>query len=149
MQAVVERRMPPSEAANEASADWELAPSEASEVRRLVGKLVASDLFRRSASASRRLTELPVLFRDPAGFLVEGKIDLLFEEGGTWVVVDYKTDRWDRSADRDAQARERYAPQLADYAAAVRALGEGVRVGAAWILSARDGEAIPVPLAEL
>jgi ATP-dependent helicase/nuclease subunit A len=149
MQAVVERRMPPSEAANEASADWELAPSEASEVRRLVGKLVASDLFRRSASASRRLTELPVLFRDPAGFLVEGKIDLLFEESGTWVVVDYKTDRWDRSADRDAQARERYAPQLADYAAAVRALGEGVRVGAAWILSARDGEAIPVPLAEL
>lgn len=146
MQALVERRMPPNEAANEASADWELAPSEASEVRRLVAKLVASDLFRRSANASRRLSEIPVLFRDSAGFLVEGKIDLLFEESGTWFVVDYKTDRWDRSVDRDALARQRYAPQLADYAAAVRALGEGVRVGAAWILSARDGEAIPVPV---
>lgn len=146
MQALVERRMPPNEAANEASADWELVPSDAAEVRRLVAKLVASDLFRRSANARRRLTEIPVLFRDSAGFLVEGKIDLLFEESGSWVVVDYKTDRWDRSVDRDSLARERYAPQLADYAAAVRALGEGVRVGAAWILSARDGEAIPVPV---
>lgn len=147
MQAVVERQLPPNVAANEAGADWELAPPEAAEVRRLVGKLVASDLFRRSASASRRLTELPVLFRDSAGFLVEGKIDLLFEEGGSWVVVDYKTDRWDRAVDRDTLARERYASQLTDYAAAVRALGEGVRVGAAWILSARDGQAIPVPVA--
>jgi ATP-dependent helicase/nuclease subunit A len=146
MQAVVERKLPANDAANEASADWELVPSEAAEVRRLVAKLVASDLFRRAASASRRLTELPVLFRDSAGFLVEGKIDLLFEESGSWVVVDYKTDRWDRSVDRDTQARERYAPQLADYATAVRALGDSIRVGAAWILSARDGDAIPVPV---
>jgi ATP-dependent exoDNAse (exonuclease V) beta subunit len=146
MQAIVERSISPNGAANEASADWELQPSEASEVRRLVAKIVASDLFRRSANADRRLTELPVLFRDSAGFLVEGKIDLLFEESGNWVVVDYKTDHWGRSADRDALARERYSAQLADYAAAVRALGEGVRVGTAWILSARDGAAIPVPL---
>ncbi|HLN93898.1 MAG TPA: PD-(D/E)XK nuclease family protein, partial [Thermoanaerobaculia bacterium] len=146
MQALVERGTSANAAANEASADWELAASEASEVRRLVGKIVASDLFRRSAHAGRRLTELPVLFRDSAGFLVEGKIDLLFEERGSWVVVDYKTDRWGRSADRDSLARERYTPQLQDYTAAVRALGEGIRVGAAWILSARDGEAIPVPL---
>jgi len=146
MQAHVERGTAPNDAANEASADWELAPSEASEVRRLVGKIVASELFRRSANASRRLTELPVLFRDPAGFLVEGKIDLLFEENGSWVVVDYKTDRWDRSVDRDALARERYTTQLADYAAALRALGEDVRVGTAWVLSARDGQAIPIPI---
>ncbi|HEU5248728.1 MAG TPA: UvrD-helicase domain-containing protein [Thermoanaerobaculia bacterium] len=146
MQAIVERSISPNGAANEASADWELQPSEASEVRRLVAKIVASDLFRRSANADRRLTELPVLFRDSSGFLVEGKIDLLFEESGNWVVVDYKTDRWDRSADRDALARERYSAQLADYATAVRALGEGIRVGTAWILSARDGAAIPVPL---
>ena len=77
---------------------------------------------------------------------VEGKIDLLFEEDGSWVVVDYKTDRWDRSVDRDALARERYGSQLADYAAAVRALGDNVRVNAAWILSARDGDAISVPV---
>ena len=146
MQAVVERQLPPNAAANEASADWELGPSEGAEVRRLVGKLVTSELFRRSATASRRLTELPVLFRDAAGFLVEGKIDLLFEEAGSWVVVDYKTDRWGRSVDRDTLARERYGSQLADYAAAVRALGDRVVVGAAWILSARDGEAISVPV---
>jgi len=81
--------------------------------------------------------------------LVEGRtfeIDLLFEENGSWVVVDYKTDRWDRSVDRDALARERYTTQLADYAAALRALGEDVRVGTAWVLSARDGQAIPIPI---
>jgi ATP-dependent helicase/nuclease subunit A len=146
MQAVVERGMAPREAADESSADWELIPAEASEVRRLVGRLVGTELFRRSGQAARRLTEIPVLFRDPGGFLVEGKIDLLFEEEGEWTVVDYKTDRWGRTADRDTLARERYAPQLLDYATAVRALGSGVRVRAAWILSARDGEAIPVPL---
>jgi hypothetical protein len=48
--------------------------------------------------------------------------------------------------DRDALARERYASQLADYAAAVRALGGDVRVGTAWVLSARDGQAIPIPI---
>ena len=50
MQAVVERSSPPNEAADEASAAWELVPAEASEVRRLVAKLVASDLFRRSGT---------------------------------------------------------------------------------------------------
>ena len=146
MQAVVERSSSPEEAADEASAAWELVPAEASEVRRLVGKLVASDLFRRSGLASRRLTEIPVLFRDAAGFLVEGKIDLLFEEDGEWLVVDYKTDRWKSGGDRDDLARERYASQLNDYAAAVRALGKSAKVRSAWILSARDGDAIPVPI---
>jgi hypothetical protein len=146
MQAVVERSSPPKEAADEACAAWELVPAEASEVRRLVGKLVASDLYRRSGKAPRRLAETPVLYRDAAGFLVEGKIDLLFEEDGEWIVVDYKTDRWKGAADRDALARERYSSQLLDYAAAVRALGKTARVRSAWILSARDGDAIPVPL---
>ena len=146
MQTVVERSSPPKEAADEASAVWELVPAEASEVRRLVGKLVASDLYRRSAEAPRRLTETPVLYRDAAGFLVEGKIDLLFEEEGEWIVVDYKTDRWKGAADRDALAQQRYSSQLLDYAAAVRALGKSARVRSAWILSARDGDAIPVPL---
>ena len=81
-----------------------------------------------------------------AGFLVEGKIDLLFEEDGEWIVVDYKTDRWKSGPERDDLARERYASQLNDYAAAVRALGKSAKVGSAWILSARDGDAIPVPI---
>ncbi|HZI66991.1 MAG TPA: UvrD-helicase domain-containing protein, partial [Thermoanaerobaculia bacterium] len=105
MQAIVERGSASREAADESGASWELAPAETSEVRRLVGKLVASDLFRRSARASRRLTETPVLFRDASGFLVEGKIDLLFEEDGEWLVVDYKTDRWKAGAGRDDLAR--------------------------------------------
>jgi ATP-dependent exoDNAse (exonuclease V) beta subunit len=146
MQAVVERSSAPKEAADEASAAWELVPAEASDVRRLVEKLVASELFRRSGLGSRRLTETPVLYRDGSGFLVEGKIDLLFEEDGEWIVVDYKTDRWKSGSGRDDLARERYASQLNDYAAAVRALGKSAKVRSAWILSARDGDAIPVPI---
>ena len=145
MQAVVERRIPGDRAADDASAVWELAPREAAEVRRLVRRIITSELFTRSGRASRRFTELPVLFRDGGGFLVEGKIDLLFEENGEWVIVDYKSDRWS-PGERDQLARERYTAQLNDYAAAVRALGGDTHVSSVWILSARDGVAVSIPL---
>jgi len=56
--------------------------------------------------------------------IVNGAVDLLYRDGGEWVVVDYKTDR---AAD-EATLRERYAPQGAAYAVAVeRATGGVVR----------------------
>jgi ATP-dependent exoDNAse (exonuclease V) beta subunit len=123
-------------AAEEAAAAWELDAERAREAGQLVARLVASDLFARSAAAARRFAELPVLFRDTAGFLVEGKIDLLFEEGPGLVVVDYKTDR-------DLQKRmPEYEAQLADYTAAIGAIGLSQPVVAAYLLSARDGRAI-------
>ncbi len=53
-----------------------------------------------------------------------GAVDLLYRDGGEWVVVDYKTDR-----DADAATLlERYTPQGAAYAVAVEAAtGEVVR----------------------
>ena len=48
--------------------------------------------------------------------LVQGVIDCCFEEGGAWVLVDYKTDR-----DDDPEAlRDRYCAQLRLYARALR-----------------------------
>ena len=49
------------------------------------------------------------------GTLVEGVVDLAFEEDGRWVAVDYKTDR------ELAGAEEHYRRQVAMYAAALEA----------------------------
>ena len=50
----------------------------------------------------------------PDGTLVEGIVDLAFEEQGDWTVVDYKTDR-----EVAAAGEERYRRQVAFYAAAM------------------------------
>jgi ATP-dependent helicase/nuclease subunit A len=140
MQAVVERGLDVARAAAEASAAWELSPEGQLEAERLATRLFESPLFGRARAASRRLAETPVHFRDAGGFLVEGKIDLLFEEEHGLVLVDYKTDR-------DLAARlPEYRAQLADYAAALGALGLSKPVTAAYLLSARTGEALPVSL---
>ena len=143
MQAVAEHGADLARAAARAAADWELSAEGHREVERLARRLVGSELFARSAAAPRRLAETPVLFRDAAGFLVEGKIDLLFEEESGFVLVDYKTD-----LDLTKRMPE-YAAQLFDYAAALGALGLEKTVQAAYLLSARTGEAKEVRLSEL
>jgi ATP-dependent helicase/nuclease subunit A len=50
----------------------------------------------------------------PDGTLVEGIVDLAFEEAGEWVVVDYKSDRI-----LAAEGEERYRRQIAFYASAI------------------------------
>ena len=46
--------------------------------------------------------------------LVEGIVDLAFEEHGAWTVVDYKTDR-----ELAAAGEDRYRRQVALYASAI------------------------------
>jgi ATP-dependent exoDNAse (exonuclease V) beta subunit len=48
------------------------------------------------------------------GSLVEGVVDLAFEEAGGWTIVDYKTDR-----ELAATGEDRYRRQVAFYASAV------------------------------
>ena len=48
------------------------------------------------------------------GRLVEGVVDLAFEEQGRWTVVDYKTDR-----ELAEHGEARYRRQVAFYAAAI------------------------------
>jgi ATP-dependent exoDNAse (exonuclease V) beta subunit len=67
--------------------------------------------------------ETPVTLTLPDGRLIEGIVDLAFEEGGEWTVVDYKTDREIAAAGED-----RYRRQVALYASAIaQATGQPTR----------------------
>jgi ATP-dependent exoDNAse (exonuclease V) beta subunit len=63
--------------------------------------------------ACRRETAVTLTL--PDGTLVEGIVDLAFEDQGRWTVVDYKTDR------ELASGEETYRRQIALYAAAISA----------------------------
>jgi ATP-dependent exoDNAse (exonuclease V) beta subunit len=65
--------------------------------------------------------ETPVAWQQPDGALVEGVLDLAFEDGGGWTVIDFKTDA--EIAAEDAT----YRRQVRLYAAIVaRATGASV-----------------------
>jgi len=83
-------------------ADEARRPEDVEEVVRVVAGVQASPLWRRALAARRRLVEVPFAVRvssaeipggEPAGeTLLQGAIDLVFEEEEEWVVVDYKSD---------------------------------------------------------
>ncbi|HXH07404.1 MAG TPA: UvrD-helicase domain-containing protein [Vicinamibacterales bacterium] len=74
---------------------------------------LAHPLVRRAADAPSLRRELPVACRLPGGELVEGVVDLVFEEEGRLVVIDFKTDA-------GPIERARYRRQVQLYAAALR-----------------------------
>jgi ATP-dependent exoDNAse (exonuclease V) beta subunit len=79
---------------------------------------LAHPLLKRALAASARGTlrrEVPVAIQPTPGVVIEGIVDLAFEEKDEWVVVDFKTDH-----DLE-RGRERYENQLAWYATAVSA----------------------------
>jgi ATP-dependent exoDNAse (exonuclease V) beta subunit len=83
------------------------------------------DQVRQASAAGRCYRELPLIWQAPDGMLVEGTIDLAFEEPSAnpgdprFVVLDFKTDR-----ELDAEG-ERYRRQLAIYCQALVALQGG------------------------
>jgi ATP-dependent exoDNAse (exonuclease V) beta subunit len=82
-----------------------------------VRRFLSHDLGRRAARAETRRAcrrEAPVTCRMVDGTLVEGFVDLAFEEDGRWTVLDFKTDRvWDGAAEAG------YRRQVAVYGEAV------------------------------
>jgi ATP-dependent exoDNAse (exonuclease V) beta subunit len=77
------------------------------------------DRARASASIKR---ETPVSWVQKDGTLVEGVLDLAFDEAGSTVIVDFKTDH------ELAAGESRYRAQLQQYAGAVaKATGRGAR----------------------
>jgi ATP-dependent helicase/nuclease subunit A len=90
----------------------------------VAGRVLSADLLTRAAAAAnrgacRRETSVTCTLDD--GRLVEGIVDLAFEEQGAWTIVDYKTDR-ELAAEED-----RYRRQVAFYASAIaRATGAPV-----------------------
>ncbi len=73
---------------------------------------------RRADAAGRCRRETPVTYRDRGGALVEGVVDLAFEEGPGWTVVDFKTDQ------ELADGLDEYRRQVGLYALAI---GEAVK----------------------
>ncbi len=70
---------------------------------------------RAAAQQNRCRREAPIVWRDEAGFLTEGIVDLAFEQDQHWIVVDFKTDE-DLGGNEIA-----YRRQVGLYAAAIEA----------------------------
>ena len=112
------------EETSQAQAAAEGIPQRWAEVARVARVAVDSEVVRRAVASSRFWREVPVAAPMSNGVL-QGFIDLLFEEDGNLVVVDYKTDAVDSDHVEDALAR--YGPQGGAYALAVqRATGRPV-----------------------
>ena len=82
-----------------------------------VQRVLTTDLLargRRADAVGGCRRETPVTCRLADGTVVEGMVDLAFEENGSWIVVDYKTDR-----EIAAAGEERYRRQVGVYASAI------------------------------
>jgi ATP-dependent exoDNAse (exonuclease V) beta subunit len=96
-----------------------LPASDAQSAAEVVGKVFAHDLIGRARRAAERgacRRETPVTVTLPDGPLVEGIVDLAFEQDGAWCVVVYKTD-----LDLAQVGEGQYRMQIALYAAAIAA----------------------------
>jgi ATP-dependent helicase/nuclease subunit A len=92
-------------------------PEELVAAAQTVERVLAGDLLARARSAGRRgacRRETPVTCLRGDGLMIEGIVDLAFEEQGAWTVVDYKTDR-----ELAAVGEDRYRRQVALYASAI------------------------------
>jgi len=103
-------------------------------------RALALPVMARARRASRIWRELGVWFPDGAD-LVEGKVDLVFEEDGGLVVVDYKTDHLSAEQARDQAAH--HAPQLQLYGRGL-ARATGMPVRERLVLFTALGETVPV-----
>jgi ATP-dependent exoDNAse (exonuclease V) beta subunit len=94
-----------------------MTPIEALEATAIAQRVFGHEIIARARAAAGRdacRRETPITYTTPDGRLLEGVVDLAFEEGGHWYVVDYKTDRDPLLADGRA-----YQRQVALYCAAI------------------------------
>ena len=111
-------------------------PGMADQIAELGGQTLSHPLMDRVRKAKRFFREVPFsVFL--AEKIMEGKIDLLFEEKEGWVVVDYKTD--EVSGDVLHERFEAYKDQGIWYARAVeKATGERVKEVAFFFVRTRE-----------
>jgi ATP-dependent helicase/nuclease subunit A len=62
----------------------------------VVAAILQHAILKAAAGASITHREYPFLFRDEHGVIVEGNIDLVYQQGTEWVIVDFKTGPADR-----------------------------------------------------
>jgi ATP-dependent helicase/nuclease subunit A len=93
---------------------------EASAAAEAASGALGHPMLQRAAKSSACRREVHVSLTSADGELVEGVVDLAFEDEGAWVVVDYKTDR-----ELSVAGLPRYAAQVSTYAEAIaRATGK-------------------------
>jgi ATP-dependent helicase/nuclease subunit A len=112
----------------------EVLPDHVADIRGMVERVAGSGLRERIAAADRVRTELPFAFTlAPPGaggrsLLINGVVDVLAEEGGRTLVVDWKSDPLGE-ADPEALVASAYSTQRLIYAlAALKAGAEVVEV---------------------
>jgi ATP-dependent exoDNAse (exonuclease V) beta subunit len=54
-------------------------------------------ILKAAAGAARVHREYPVVYKDLDGKIVEGNIDLAYQQGDEWIIVDFKTGSADRT----------------------------------------------------
>jgi ATP-dependent helicase/nuclease subunit A len=91
-----------------------------SEVSRLLRRFRHHELFQQ-ISGARRYHEVPYVSQHE-GRNRNGIIDLLYERGGRWAVVDFKTDQLRHEEAVGSEKRDRYRQQVREYLTAVRQL---------------------------
>ena len=104
-----------------------LDDDDAGAAARAVAQALRHELFARARAADARgacRRETPVTLTLDDGRLLEGIVDLAFEDGERWMVIDYKTD-----AELAGEGEARYRQQLALYTSAVARATERCAVG--------------------
>jgi ATP-dependent helicase/nuclease subunit A len=76
----------------------------------LVERFIQSPLLKRVQRSAQKYFEAPFAFACD-GHIIQGVIDLVFKEEKGWVIVDYKTDDFEKDADR----KMKYQKQLQLY----------------------------------
>ena len=98
--------------------DAHAEPVELQDLLELVARVQSSDVWARAAASPRCLVEVPFQCELESGAspsVLEGVIDLAFQEGDEWVIVDYKTDVGDDTG---------FAERLVQYRAQVELYGD-------------------------
>ena len=112
-------------------------------VRRMAAKFHQHELGTRAANAVRVDREMAIVFTI-GNHLLRGTIDLLFEQGGERILLDYKTDRAKRQGLQ--RAAQRYAPQIQLYAAGMAKSGRPADRGFVFYL--RHAEPIEIDIVD-
>ncbi len=98
------------------AANWmeeeELQEKDTTRLLSLVDNIMKSELWKRLLASSEKYFEMPFSIAE-GDTILAGAIDLVFKEDGEWVLVDYKTDNFEK----DPERKRAYDKQLAIYAA--------------------------------
>lgn len=116
---------PPGDVLSTAESQGRILLSTSEEVQAaaaIANAVLSHDLMQRARRATTLSRETPVTWLQDDGMMIEGVLDLAFEEGGATTVVDFKTDH------ELAAGEARYRAQVEQYVSAVeRATGRAAR----------------------